>query len=51
MTKYRAFIVGVDGHFIGVEPIVCESDEEAIASCLRLVDGHDVELCLGLIGD
>jgi hypothetical protein len=48
MTEYRAYIVGVDEHFIGFEPIVCASDEEAIASCRRLVEGHDVELWCGV---
>ena len=30
MAEYRVFPVGVDGHFIGFEPLVCESDEKAI---------------------
>ena len=47
MAEYRAFPVGVDGHFIGFEALLCDSDEEAIAEAKRLVDGHDVELWCG----
>lgn len=47
MAEYRAFPIGVDGHFIGFEPLVCDSDDEAIDKAKRLVDGHDVELCCG----
>jgi hypothetical protein len=47
VAEYRAFPVGIDGHFIGFEPLVCDSDDEAIAKARRLVDGHDVELWCG----
>jgi hypothetical protein len=28
MAEYRAFPVGIDRHFIGFEPLVCDSDDE-----------------------
>jgi hypothetical protein len=36
--------VGIDGHFVGYEPLVCADDVEAIIKAKRLVDGHEVEL-------
>jgi hypothetical protein len=47
MPEYRAYIVGVDGHFIGFEPIVCADDAAAIEKAKRLVNGHDLELWNG----
>jgi hypothetical protein len=47
VEDYRAYLVGIDGHFISYEPLVCASDDEAIAKAKRLVDGHDVELWSG----
>jgi hypothetical protein len=47
MAEYRAFPVGIDGHFIGFEALLCDSDEEAIAEAKRLVDGQDFELWCG----
>jgi hypothetical protein len=47
MVEYRAYTVGMDGHFIGYEPMVCADDAEAIEKATRLVDGHDVELWSG----
>jgi hypothetical protein len=47
MAEYRAYTVGSDGHFVGYEPMVCESDSEAIEKAKRLVIGHDVELWSG----
>ena len=47
MPEYRAYTVGVDGHFIGFEPIVCADDAAAVEKAKRLVDGHDVELWSG----
>jgi hypothetical protein len=40
MAEYRAYTVGHDGHFIEFEPLVCDSDNEAIEKAKRLVDGH-----------
>jgi hypothetical protein len=47
MAEYRAYIVGVDGHFIDFEPLICNDDDGAIEKAKRLVDGHDVELWCG----
>jgi hypothetical protein len=47
MDEYRAYTVGVDGHFIGFEPLKCANDAEAIEKATRLLDGHDVELWSG----
>jgi hypothetical protein len=47
IAEYRAFPVGIDGHFIGFEPLFCASDDEAIANAKRLVVGHAVELWCG----
>jgi hypothetical protein len=47
MPEYRAYQVGLDGHFIGYEPLVCANDAEATEQVQHLVDGHDVELWSG----
>jgi hypothetical protein len=47
LTEYRAYTVGLDGHFIGFEALLCADDAEAIDRARRLVDGHDVELWSG----
>ena len=48
MPEYKAYKIGIDGHFNGSDPLVCEDDNEAITAAKRLVDGHDVELwCCG----
>jgi hypothetical protein len=47
MAEYRAYTVGIDGHFIGYEPLVCRDDDEAVVKAKRLVDGHDIEVWSG----
>ena len=47
MADYRAYTVGRDGHFNGIEPLICADDSEAIEKAKRLVDGCDVELWCG----
>jgi hypothetical protein len=47
MAEYRAYIVGRDGHFVGVEPLICGNDVEAIEKTKRLVEGNDIELWCG----
>ena len=47
MAEYRAFTVGIDGHFVGFEPIVCDDDASAIELAKRMLDGHDIELWSG----
>jgi hypothetical protein len=44
MTIYRAYPVGPDGRFCGVNELDCADDAEAIAQAEQLVDGHDIEL-------
>jgi hypothetical protein len=48
MAEYRAYTVGIDGHFVGFEALVCADDAEAINKAKRLVDGHDIELWSGV---
>jgi hypothetical protein len=47
MPEYRAYRVGVDGHFIGFDPLICDNDAEATEKAKRLVHHHDVELWTG----
>jgi hypothetical protein len=49
MVDYRVYFysVGLDGHFIRFDAIVCANDEEAIEKAKRYVDGHDIELWSG----
>jgi hypothetical protein len=35
VVEYRAYLVGIDGHFVGYEPIVCADDAEAIEKAKR----------------
>jgi hypothetical protein len=47
MAEYRAYTVGIDGHFVGYQPLICADDAEAITKAKRMVDGHDIELWSG----
>jgi hypothetical protein len=47
MAEYRAYTVGLDGHFIGSQALICADDAEAIEKAQRFVDGHDIELWSG----
>jgi hypothetical protein len=47
MPEYRAYTIGLKGHIIGSEPLVCPDDADAIERANRLIDGHDVELWSG----
>jgi hypothetical protein len=48
VAEFRAYLVGLDGHIIGYEPIICTGDAEAIAIAHRLIDGgHAVEVWSG----
>ena len=45
MPDYRAYIIGLDGHFIRVEFLSKHADDaSAIEAARQIVDGHDVEL-------
>ena len=48
MAEYRAYTVGIDGHIVGFEALVCADDVEAIKEAKRLVDGLDIELWSGV---
>jgi hypothetical protein len=47
MADYRAYTVGLDGPFVGYQPLVCPDDAEATDKARRLVGGHDIELWCG----
>ena len=47
MAEYRAYTIGLDGHFVGSQALTCADDAEAIAKAERFVDGHDIELWSG----
>jgi hypothetical protein len=47
VAEYRAYSVGRDGHFDGIERPTCADDAEAIEKAKQLVDGQDVELWEG----
>jgi len=47
VTEYRAYIVGLDGHFVSFRAFSCADDSEAVTWARQLVDGHDVELWSG----
>jgi|SRR5271168_1032440 hypothetical protein len=47
VEKYRVYFVGRDGHFNGLEPIVCADDAAAIENAKRLVNRHGIELWNG----
>jgi hypothetical protein len=49
MVKYRVFPAGMDGRFIGFEPLFCESDDEAVAKAERLADGHTLNFGAGRV--
>jgi hypothetical protein len=44
MTDYRVYIVGAEGHFCDVVPLVCGEDEEAIRLARELAVDRDAEL-------
>ena len=44
MVEYRAYLIGVDGHFYRSVPLNCADDAEAVERAKRLLNGHDIEL-------
>ncbi|MCX7318819.1 MAG: hypothetical protein NT113_04740 [Hyphomicrobiales bacterium] len=47
MQKYRAYIVGPDGHFKTSKIVTAEDDESAVALARQFADEYDVEVwCL-----
>jgi hypothetical protein len=47
MADYRVFPLGLDGHFVGFEPLVCDSDKDAVQKAKSLCNGRAVELWCG----
>jgi hypothetical protein len=47
MADYRAYTLGLDGHFVGFEPLVCTDDAEAIKKAKLLVVDRSIELWSG----
>jgi hypothetical protein len=47
VAEYRAYTVGLDGHFVGFEPLVCADDAEAIDRATQLVSDRPIELWSG----
>jgi hypothetical protein len=44
MQNYRAYIIGLDRHFIRSVELACDDDEAAKKRAQQLVDSHGVEL-------
>ena len=47
MSDYRAYVVGPDGHFIGVHQIAAADQNAALTKAISLLEGHPVELWNG----
>jgi hypothetical protein len=47
VNEYRAYVIGIDGHFLRVIDLVCPDDGTAKEYASQLVDGHDIELWHG----
>ena len=47
MQEYRAYTVGLDGHFVGFEAMLCATDAEAIKKARLLVGDRPIELWSG----
>lgn len=44
MPTYRAYLIDKDNRVDSYKPLDAASDEEALETARRLVDGHDVEV-------
>jgi hypothetical protein len=49
MPEYRIYTIGIDGHFIGREALVCDSDDAAAEEARRELDVHTVEVWCGTV--
>jgi hypothetical protein len=47
VIEYRAYFLGIDGHFNGYEPLICADDEAAIDRAKRLVNKYGIEIWSG----
>jgi hypothetical protein len=45
--EYRAYVVGLDGHFTNSHECLAENDDAALEYARQFVDGRDVELWAG----
>jgi hypothetical protein len=44
VPHYRAYVIGLDGHFIEAINLDCANDAAAIESAKQLINGYDVEV-------
>jgi hypothetical protein len=44
MPEYRTYHIGIDNHFIGSTPMICDDDAEAIAQASGLANGRAIEV-------
>jgi hypothetical protein len=47
MPGFRAYILDIKGHHIGVHEIIADDQSQAITAAIKLVDGHALELWQG----
>ena len=47
MTEYRAYVVGLDGHFLSCDCFECSTDDRAIERAGHLVNRHAIEVWSG----
>jgi hypothetical protein len=47
VPEYRAYTIGLDGHFTKSDGFECADDDSAVKHAQRLVDDHDIELWCG----
>jgi hypothetical protein len=47
MPEFRAYIVDINGRYVGVHEIVAPDRNEAVAEAIKLVDSHALELWTG----
>jgi hypothetical protein len=46
-VEYRAYVVGLDGHFIRPHIFIAEDDAAAVENARQFVEGHDIEIWSG----
>lgn len=47
MPEFRAYILDINGHNIGVHELIADGRDDAVAAAIKLVDGHALELWHG----
>jgi len=47
VLEYRAYTIGIDGHFTGSQEMLCRNDGESVAKAKHMVDGRDMEVWNG----